>query len=137
MTHAFTQITLGHLLSNCIGIYFIGRELEKVLGSRTFLKVYFTGILIGAFLQLLRQDYYTPMIGASNGVSAIFSFFALTFPQAKFYLFPFPIPVKAWHVLVLYTFISLGSVHQGGSVGHAGHLGGLLTGLIFKFWKIY
>jgi membrane associated rhomboid family serine protease len=50
ITHAFTHINLYHLLSNSVGIYFIGGQIEKIFGPSLFLKVFFMGAILGGLI---------------------------------------------------------------------------------------
>ena len=48
LTHSFTQLQFFHLFSNCLGIYFIGSNIEKIFGARKFLNLYIGGAIAGA-----------------------------------------------------------------------------------------
>src|SRR4051812_33974494 len=53
-THSFLHEPgfLFHVVANLLGLYFLGRELLPVIGSRRFLSLYFGAILVGALTWL-------------------------------------------------------------------------------------
>src|SRR5207245_1735727 len=42
-----------HLLFNCLGLYFFGREVEQAIGPSSFLRLYFFSGVAGGLLQSL------------------------------------------------------------------------------------
>lgn len=52
------------------------------------------------------------MIGASDSVCSLLMFFTLKFPDTKMFIFPFPIPIKAYWftgLFFLYSFMNKNS----------------------------
>ena len=133
VTHSFTHISLYHLLSNSLGLYFIGGHIEKIFGPSLFLKIFLTGVVLGGLIQASTNFQDRPMIGSSNGVSALLGYFIGKFPYQKIYIFPFPIPISAWLLGAGYFFLNYQGYQSYDSVGYAGHLSGFLTGLGYYF----
>jgi membrane associated rhomboid family serine protease len=118
-----------------------GAELERVWGTRNFIKFYFvTGIgagILTVLVSLLRfapvaQLYASDIIGASGAVYGLLLAYALYFPNRPIYMyFVFPIPAKLFVIimggLAFYSSMSEG----GGGVANATHLGGLLIALVY------
>lgn len=80
-----------------------------------------------------------PMIGASGAVFAILMAFGLTFPQLELFIFPLPVPIKAWLYVTVYGIIELYSgVHSapGDNVAHFAHIGGMIFAFILiRLWR--
>ena len=136
LTYNFSHIGFFHLLSNSLGIFFIGKAVEGIFGPKVFLTVFLAGGIIGGLLALLtapRLDH-RPLIGGSAGVSALFGFFVINFPKERIFIFPFPFPLPAWFVCAVFFWYSYKQTFNPyTSVSHAGHFGGLLTGLAYYF----
>jgi membrane associated rhomboid family serine protease len=79
------------------------------------------------------------MVGASGAVFGILMAFGLSFPQMELYIFPLPIPIKAWIYVTVYGLIELYSgVHAqaGDNVAHFAHIGGMIFAFIMiQLWK--
>lgn len=134
ITYQFLHQGLGHLLSNMLGLYFLGPETERALGTNRFLTLYLlSGVLGGIGWSLLSPPIYT-CVGASGAVFGILGAYAALYPNRKLILIFLPFtPIKAWvFVLILgaYEFMhTLGG--QGGHVANAAHLGGGIAGYIY------
>jgi membrane associated rhomboid family serine protease len=140
-TYMFIHGGLFHILFNMLALWMFGTELERVWGTRYFVKFYFvTGIgaaiLTVAFSMLpvgfAQQIHYSLVIGASGAIYGLLLAYALYFPKRQIYMyFIFPIPVKIFVALLgaIALFSSLSDV-QGG-VANATHLGGLLVAYVF------
>ncbi|MCS6837521.1 MAG: rhomboid family intramembrane serine protease [Bdellovibrionaceae bacterium] len=137
---------VSHLILNLLMTWFVGSELERVWGSRRFLKYYFfTGIGAGLLYTALtgiiywtlergEELFYVPVVGSSGAVFGLFLAFGKIFGERVIY-FMFLFPMKAKHfvmILALIEFLSLmGSSVAGGEVANLAHLGGLLSGLLY------
>ncbi len=140
VTYMFLHGGLFHILFNMLALWMFGTELERVWGTRYFLKFYFvTGIGAAALTVLFsmlpfafaQQVYYSVVIGASGAVYGLLLAYGLYFPDRPIYMyFVFPIPARIF-VLILGAIELLSSVSAPGGVANATHLGGLLVGYIF------
>jgi membrane associated rhomboid family serine protease len=132
--------SIFHILFNMLGLWLIGTELERIWGTRYFLKFYFVtgigaGLLTVAFALLpfgfARQVYGSNIIGASGAIYGLLLAYALYFPNRPIYMyFLFPIPAK-YFVLILGAIAFYSSLGTTGGVANATHLGGLAVGYIF------
>jgi membrane associated rhomboid family serine protease len=50
LTHSVTHIELFHLLTNSIGLYFFGGQIERIFGPQTFLRIFLSGAIIGGLI---------------------------------------------------------------------------------------
>ncbi|MDZ4200317.1 MAG: rhomboid family intramembrane serine protease [Kiritimatiellia bacterium] len=134
LTYLFLHANLTHLAMNMLGLYFMGPDTERTLGSRRFLFLYlFSGILGGIGFVLLNAS--APCIGASGAVYGILAAFAALYPNRRvtFLLFPF-ISFRAWTLALVYgaiEFLSALNSEHGGGIAHSAHLAGGLAGWIY------
>jgi len=140
-TYMFLHGGLFHLLFNMLALWMFGTELERVWGTRSFLKYYFvTGIGAGVLTVLFSllpfgfasQLYRSNVIGASGAIYGLLLAYALYYPNRPIYMyFLFPVPAKVF-VLIMGAIAFYASFSQGGGgVANATHLGGLLVGYLF------
>jgi membrane associated rhomboid family serine protease len=149
VTYLFLHSGPFHILLNMLALWMFGVELERLWGTRFFLKYYFvTGVgaaattVILAFVPLpgdinavLR---YVPTVGASGAIYGLLLAYALYFPNRPLYMFPIPIPIAAkYFVMILGAMALLSSLsaNQGG-IANIAHLGGLVFGYAYlKTWR--
>jgi len=140
VTYMFLHGSIFHVLFNMLALWMFGTELERIWGTRYFLKFYFvTGIGAG-FLTVLfsllpfdfsRYLYITPIIGASGAIFGLLLAYALYFPDRPIYMyFVFPIPARIF-VLIIGGIELLSAVSAPGGIANATHLGGLLVAYTF------
>ncbi len=142
-THTLLHGGIGHLLINCIGLFFFGRELESTLGSGRFLRLLLSAAL-GGGLVWLGIHFQRPgtVVGASGILMGLLAVYACLHPRRPIQLLLFfIIPVRVqpvWLVIILGGIDLLGLLFRelpgGGSlygVAHSAHLGGLAAGWLF------
>ena len=132
--------TPTHILFNMLILWMFGVELERMWGTRFFLKFYFvTGIgagLLSVLVAMLpfaatQATYNANIIGASGALYGLLLAFALYFPNRPILMFLFfPVPAK-YFVMILGAIAFLTSIEGGGTVAATTHLGGLLVGYLF------
>lgn len=149
-TYMFVHGSFAHIFSNMLGLFFFGMSLEKAIGTKEFLLLYFIcGIFSGLFslaFYLITGTYSALLIGASGALYGILFAFAVVFPRANIYiwgLLPIPSPI----LIIIYAGIELFSQFYGvkSNVAHFTHLFGFLTSYLyflirmginpFKIWK--
>ncbi len=94
------------MISNSIGIYFIGGNIEWIFGSNKLARIFLSGAILGGLVQLNVNFKDNPMIGSSNGVSSLLGYFIANFPKSKIYILPFPIPISAWVIGASYFYVN-------------------------------
>jgi membrane associated rhomboid family serine protease len=140
-TYMFVHAGLFHVLFNMLALWMFGAELERIWGTRFFLKFYFvTGIgagLITLFVSLIpyaptAQLYTSNIVGASGAVYGLLLAYALYFPDRPIYMyFVFPIPAKIF-VLIIGAIAFMSSMSDSGNgMANATHLGGLLVAYVY------
>ncbi len=147
ITFQFLHGGVLHLLGNMIGLYFFGRAVEAMLGSRGMLKLYLASGTIGGLLQVALGFAFPSLfgagvVGASAGVFGLIAAFSIHAPDDPitlllFFVLPVTFPAKV--LLICEGLISLlgvigplvGVVIFDADVAHAAHLGGMLTGIVW------
>ena len=86
-----------------------------------------------------KAGFLASAVGASGAIMGIMAAFAYLFPNTPLVILPFPFPIKAkWLVLLYIAFDLLGGFGsiRGDRIAHFAHLGGALTGfLIVLMWN--
>jgi membrane associated rhomboid family serine protease len=142
LSYGFLHSTVGffHILGNMLGLYFIGRIVEPVIGSKRFLGLYLGGTLIGGLVYLsLHFNSYGPVVGASAAVMAILTLFCQLYPERPVTLLIFfiiPVTMKPKWIFWASIVISAGGILlyelPGNShVAHSAHLGGIVAGILY------
>jgi membrane associated rhomboid family serine protease len=141
VTYMFLHGGIFHILFNMLALWMFGVELERMWGSRFFVKYYFVAgvgaavtTLACSFLPFAfaNQLYYSLTIGASGAVYGILLAYARYFPHRPIMLyFVFPIPAK-YFVMIIGAISLLSAMSgPGGGIAHATHLGGLAAGYLY------
>ena len=137
LTFQFLHAGLWHLLGNLMGLWFFGRLVENILGTKRFLVAYFVCGVVGGLLQaglmlLFPAHFGASVVGASAGVMGIFAIFARLQSDSEIRL-NFILPIRAdvllWITAGISLFFTLVPSSRGGGTAHAAHLGGILAGL--------
>lgn len=135
ITYQFIHQGAGHLISNMIGLYFLGPETERTLGTYRFFWLYFlSGILGGIGWSLLASHPWARCIGASAAVFGIMGAYAALYPKRELRLLLFPFfPIKAWIFVLFLGLYELAHVVDGpgGRVANSAHLAGGLAGYVY------
>jgi len=142
VTYAFLHGSLLHIFCNMLGLFFVGGFMERAIGVRKFLALYFFGVLAGA-LAWLAFSFASPssevVIGASAAVVAVFAAFCLTYPPVPLtflLFFVFPVSIKPLTMLkIMASFEVAGLLYwlSGGDsyVAYSAHLGGIAAGVAY------
>lgn len=144
LTYGFCHATSDpwHLAFNMLFLWMFGRMIEGVYGSREFLGMYLTGIVVSGVVQVIftavigQPDSGT--IGASGAVNAVVILTAMHFPRMTVYVM-FVLPMQLWVLAILKVALdTMGMLDADGHVAHAAHLGGAAFGYLYfvRGWRI-
>jgi membrane associated rhomboid family serine protease len=138
VTYLFLHADFFHILFNMLGIWMFGVELERMWGTRNFLRYYaitgvgaaVTVILVGLLPLAATADTYSSItIGASGALFGLLLAFAYYYPDRPILMFLlFPVPAK-YFVMIIGAMAFLSA--PGSQVSEAAHLGGLLVGYLY------
>ncbi len=145
VTYAFLHSTqtILHLLFNMLGLWMFGIQVERAVGPRRVLEIYFASVVAAAVSQLYVPVLFgaraEPTIGASGGVFGLLLVYAVLFPRQKVIPLIPPIPMPAWLFATLYAGVELvlGVTGTQSGVAHFAHLGGMIgAGLVLLRWRL-
>ena len=137
LTAAFLHFDIFHLLGNMLILWFVGREMEAMYGSKDFAALYFSAAIVAslgwAICDVLTPGHEGVMMGASGAVFAVALLFALYYPRREI-LFMFVIPLEVWQLVAFYlgyqVLLLLRADHWQTAV--EGHLAGAAYGYLYK-----
>jgi membrane associated rhomboid family serine protease len=140
-TYMFLHTSISHILFNMLALWMFGVELERMWGSRFFLKYYFaagvgaalTTIVLSLFSSPLLSPMYNALtVGASGAIYGVLLAYGMYFPNRPIYLyFVFPIPAKYFVMIMGAIALLLSTGGPGSGVAHITHLGGLVAGYLY------
>ncbi|MGH9584716.1 MAG: rhomboid family intramembrane serine protease, partial [Bryobacteraceae bacterium] len=137
-SYMFFHAGIGHILWNMLALWLFGIELERLWGTRRFLRFY---VLCGIFAGLtvvicayLFGGVRVPTIGSSGAIYGILAAYALVFPDQTV-LFGFLIPMKSkYFVMIIGGIVFLQSYMAasgaGSGIAVTANLGGLVAGYL-------
>ncbi|HEX7575608.1 MAG TPA: rhomboid family intramembrane serine protease [Candidatus Methanoperedens sp.] len=134
ITHMFLHDPTNglHILFNMMVLFFFGPELERRIGGKKFLAVYFISGLVAAlgysFWTLFVLGSNGPAIGASGALMGIFACLAVLAPDIVVYIYF--IPTKITYALIFFVLLDLFLSSSGDLVAHSAHLSGVVAGLV-------
>lgn len=164
-TYMFMHAGFEHLFFNMLALWMFGGVIERMLGTKRFLTLYFAcGIGAGVLQELAQYVSYmvqglgaydlvdTGMgtmptgqflnlwttVGASGAIYGILLAFGMMLPNERIFIFPIPIPIKAKWFVMFYAVVELVSAMAmpGDNVAHFAHLGGMLFAfLLLRYWR--
>lgn len=131
ITYIFLHGSFSHLISNMFALALFGSILEKVIGHRNFLKVFFfSGVLSG----MAGLPFYSSMIGASGSVFGIMGVLAAIRP--KMMVPAFGVPMYMILAIAIYAALDMGGIFFPDNVAHIGHLSALFFGIFIGLvWR--
>jgi membrane associated rhomboid family serine protease len=143
-TYMFLHGSWMHIIFNLLGLWMFAGELEQNWGTRSFIKYYlYCGAGAGFFIMLMNFVVFSKYnvspitIGASGAIYAVLLAYGITWPNREVLLY-FVIPIKIKYLVIGFGLIEFfgtlsTATGTGGNISHIGHLGGLISGLIYIF----
>jgi membrane associated rhomboid family serine protease len=143
VTCGFLHASFLHLAINMYALWMFGSDVERAVGPRHYLTLYFASLLSSSATQLLVVSMMTsagvyPTVGASGAIFGVLLAFGMLFPRRTIVLLIPPIPMPAIVFVILYALLELFSgvfgTNQG--VAHFAHLGGMIGAyLTLRQWR--
>lgn len=141
ITYMFMHGGFWHLFFNMYSLFIFGMAVEKIIGAKRYLILYFLCGLGAAAAQLGVQALDPaiqgiPTVGASGCIYGIIIAFAMIFPQAQLTLLFPPVTLSAKWMAIIFIGIELftGVTGTQAGVAHFAHLGGALIGFLLIWW---
>jgi len=151
LTSMFLHAGLWHLIANMISLIFIGGFVEKLIGKKRFLCLYFVGGFVASLFFVFLAGFFgstelgarffgspnSLAVGASGAIFAIGGLLAVLIPKMKVLVF-FVIPMPIWAAMIGLTFVIwLFSATLSLPIGNTAHLGGLVLGVGYGLFLKY
>jgi membrane associated rhomboid family serine protease len=126
---------VGHLLYNLLALGLFGSMLERLVGSRRFLLVFFVS---GIVANILSVNFYDASLGASGAIFGVIGALIMIRPGLPVFAFGFPMPIfiagilwVAGDVLGAVGYMSGNPINN---TGNFAHLSGMIVGLVMGFF---
>ena len=130
VTYIFLHGSFLHLFSNMFALFLFGSILEKVVGYKNFLKVFFlSGIISGVFSIF----FYNSVIGASGAIFGVMGMLGIL--RSKMVVWTLGVPMYMILAIIVYAALDLAGVFYPDNVAHIGHLAGLFYGVIIGLMR--
>ncbi len=149
ITYMFVHGGFFHIFFNMLCLFMFGTQLERVIGSKEFLLLYFSCGIFSGILSFLvycvTGSYYVCLVGASGAIYSLMFVFAVVYPRSviSFWgIIPMPAPIA----VLVFAVIEIVSQFIGqNNVAHLTHLFGFVTAWLYllirmginpiKVWK--
>ena len=126
VTAIFLHGGFPHLLYNLFALALFGSILEKYIGSKKFLFVFF---VTGIFANLISINYYDSSLGASGAIFGIIGALVLIRPMLVVWAFGLPMPM--FLAGALWAVGDVIGIFVPSNVANVAHLSGMFFGLVF------
>jgi membrane associated rhomboid family serine protease len=135
LTSIFLHANLLHIVLNLFALLFFGSVLEKFIGGKGFLLVFFsTGILAN----LIAVNFYSSSLGASGAIFGIIGALVFIRPGMPVWAFGLPMPMVVagivWagaDIIGTYGFFVGNPMDNTGNIAH---LSGMFFGFVFGYF---
>lgn len=138
---AWRHDTLSHLAINLATLWLFGPSLHEDVGRGTFLAIFLGTSVVGGWCSLafnvLGKNWMAYCFGSSGGVLGIVAASCALRPNGSVGIWGVDVPYAAWGLVGAYTvaeFYALLRLRRKTNTDHAGHLGGLLSGVAAAYY---
>lgn len=132
ITAFFMHANPTHLLFNMYALFLFGTLLERKIGKKRFLFIYFAS---GILVSIISSFFYPSLLGASGAVMGIIGTLIIIWPKLKLYFF-FIIPMELWLAGLIWFLLDFFGMLFPTNIAHIGHIVGMATGLAYGFYII-
>lgn len=139
ITSIFLHAGIEHYFFNMLALFFFGIYLERLVGSRLFLEIFFVGGIVGnlgyivtAYAGLPSAGLLVPALGASGAIYSVMAALAVLRPRLLVYIYGFvPIPISV--AMILWALFDIAGLFAPTGIAHGAHLAGLASGLYYGY----
>lgn len=132
VTSMFLHGGVGHLVLNLFAFLLFGSILEKFIGWKKFLLVFFVS---GIFANLFSVNFYFSSLGASGAIFGVIGALIIIRPGLPIWAFGLPMPIFVagllWIGADLIGAFGFFSGNSLSNTGNLAHLSGMLVGFVF------
>ena len=126
--YMFLHSGIEHIFNNMVMLFFLGSMIEKQIGHIPYAVIYFLSGIGGGMISLYVRLRLQDPVGSVGASAAIFGLDGLLLAMVLF--FGSTIPTVTPKRILLMIALSVYSGFTSENIDNAGHLGGLLTGLL-------
>jgi len=129
LTSIFLHADILHLMFNLFALLLFGSILEKIIGGKKFLLLFFVS---GIFANLMAVNFYSSSLGASGAVYGILGCLAILRPKMAVWVYGMPMPM--FIAAILWIAAGIFGLFVPSNIGHIAHLSGIGVGFIFGIY---
>jgi membrane associated rhomboid family serine protease len=128
ISHIFLHVDARHLYFNMFALALFGSILEKYIGSKNFLMVFFSTGIVSSIADVL---FYPATLGASGAVFGLLG--CLTIIRPKQVVWALGVPMYIIIAAVIWILLDLTGMFYPDNIAHASHLFGMGSGMLIGF----
>ncbi|MAG26265.1 hypothetical protein CMI47_11985 [Candidatus Pacearchaeota archaeon] len=137
VSSVFLHGGLAHIAFNLFALVLFGSILERLIGSRRFLIVFF---VTGVLANLVSVNFYSSSLGASGAIFGVIGALIIVRPMLTVWAFGMPMPIFIagifWVGADVLGTIGFFTGNPIDNTGNIAHLSGILFGFIFGgMWR--
>jgi membrane associated rhomboid family serine protease len=131
VTSIFLHGSTEHLLYNMLALALFGTILERIIGSKKFLFVFF---LTGVIASIASTFIYNASLGASGAIFGLLGCLAILRPRMTIWAMGVPMPMFV--AVIVWLLIDLAGIFYPTNIANAAHIAGLLSGIVIGIlWR--
>lgn len=127
LTSVFLHADIMHLLYNMFALALFGAILEKIVGGKKFLAIFFVS---GLSASIAAFFFYGASLGASGAIFGILGALAVMRPKMTIWIY---VPMPMFVAIFVWAALDLTGFLYPSGIANAAHLAGLGAGLAFGF----
>ncbi|MFH1803104.1 MAG: rhomboid family intramembrane serine protease [archaeon] len=135
VTAAFLHGGIAHLIFNLFALLLFGSVLEKFIGGKRFLAVFF---VTGVLANIVAVNFYSSSLGASGAIFGVIGALIFIRPMMAVWAFGMPMPLfvagLVWIGADLIGAVGFFVGNPLDNTGNIAHLSGILFGFIFGYF---
>jgi len=122
----FLHASPAHLIFNLFALALFGLILEKLIGGKKFLLIFF---LSGILANVVAVNFYPASLGASGAIYGILG--CLAFIRPTMPVFAFGLPMPMFIAAILWIIAAVLGIFVPSTTGDIAHLSGIAVGFIY------
>lgn len=125
LSSIFLHADITHLIYNMFALALFGSILERIVGGKRFLLIYFAS---GIIANIFAINFYTSSLGASGSIYGVLGALVIIRPLMTVFAFGLPMPMLI--AGFLWAAGDLIGLFIPSNTGHIAHLSGMAVGII-------
>lgn len=139
VTHLFLHGNLLHLAVNVLALWFVGPEVEMMLGRVRYVVLYLVAGVAGGLLQTAFSAPTSELVGSSGAVCGVLLSFTTAHPEMPlrallFFILPVSMKAKTLGRGLIIGSLLCALLRILPQIGHLAHLGGAMAGALLTRW---